>query len=266
MAFTSPRRARTAAGGYPTCMPTALITGASSGLGAAFARELAADGFTPVLVARDQERLRQTAQSLRLRHGVQAEVLPADLAVETDVAAVEARLREGVDLLVNNAGFGHRGDFPGVPAQEEVRMLRVHCEAVLRLTLAALPAMRERGRGGVINVASVAAFFPRNNYSATKAWVVNFSEALGAQMAGSGVRVMALCPGFVRTELHERAGIDTAAIPGFLWLTADRVVGEAMRDLALGKRVSVPALRYKAIVALSRLIPRNLAGTLSARV
>ncbi|GAA5079536.1 hypothetical protein HNP84_000852 [Thermocatellispora tengchongensis] len=247
-------------------MPTALITGATAGIGAAFARRLAADGFSLVLVARDEPRLAQAAERLRLRYGVAAEVLPADVGEDKGVAAVEERLREGVDLLVNNAGFGHRGAFLEVPAADEVRMLRVHCEAVLRLTLAALPGMAARGRGAVINVSSVAAFFPRNNYSATKAWVLNFSESAAAQMAGTGVRVMALCPGFTHTEFHERAAIDSSQIPRRLWLDADRVVRDAMRDLALGKRVSVPALRYKAIAVASRLVPRNLAGNLSVRV
>src|SRR5690606_15106461 len=247
-------------------MPTALITGASSGLGAAFARRLAAEGFTPILVARDKERLDRTAESLHLRYGVTSEVLPADLSVDKDIEAVEQRLASGVDFLVNNAGFGHKGDFLRVPASEEVRMLRLHCEATLRLTLAALPPMRERGRGAVINVSSVAALLPRNNYSATKAWVTNFSAAAATQLAGTGVRVMALCPGFVHTDFHRRAEVDKTAIPGFLWLTADRVVREAMRDLALGKAVSVPSLRYKAISAISRLISYNVLGPLSVRV
>ncbi|GAA2895387.1 SDR family oxidoreductase [Streptosporangium fragile] len=246
-------------------MPTALITGATAGIGAAFARRLAADGFSLVLVARDGERLASAAEELRLRYGVSSEVLPADLATDEGLQAVEARLHKGVDLLVNNAGFGHPGAFLDVPVEDELRMLKVHCEAVLRLTLAALPGMRERDRGAVVNVASVAAFFPYGTYSASKAWVVNFSESTAAQLGGR-VRVMALCPGFVRTEFHRRASIDSSGIPGFLWLSADDVVREAMRDLALGKRVSVPDARYKAITAVGRLIPRNLAGQVSRRL
>ncbi|NUP65708.1 MAG: SDR family oxidoreductase [Nonomuraea sp.] len=247
-------------------MPTALITGATAGLGAAFARRLAADAFSLVLVARDEHRLAQTADQLKLRYGVTVEVLPADLATEKGLAKVESRLRDGVDLLVNNAGFGHPGRFLDVPVEDEVRMLKVHCEAVLRLTLAALPAMLERERGGVINVASVAAFFTRGTYSASKAWVVNFSESAANEVRDPRIKVMALCPGFVRTEFHQRASMDTSGIPGFLWLKADDVVRDAMRDLALGKRVSVPDVRYKAIVALGRFVPRNLAGRISARI
>ncbi|MGV9779413.1 SDR family NAD(P)-dependent oxidoreductase [Streptosporangium sp. NPDC003464] len=247
-------------------MPTAMITGATAGIGAAFARRLAADGFSLVLVARDADRLAASAEGLRLRYGVKAEVLPADLATEEGLTAVEGRLREGVDLLVNNAGFGHPGNFFDVPVADELRMLKVHCEAVLRLTLAALPGMRERDRGAVINVASVAAFFARGTYSASKAWVVNFSESTAAELTGSRVRVMALCPGFVRTEFHDRAAMDVSGIPGFLWLSADKVVREAMRDVALGRRVSVPDLRYKVIVGVGRLVPKNLAGEISRRL
>ncbi|MET9066827.1 SDR family NAD(P)-dependent oxidoreductase [Streptosporangium sandarakinum] len=247
-------------------MPTALITGATAGIGAAFARRLAADGFSLVLVARDEERLRSSAETLHRRYGVKTETLPADLAVDEDIAKVEERLREGVDLLVNNAGFGHPGSFLDVPVADEVRMLKVHCEAVLRLTLAALPGMRERDRGAVVNVASVAAFFTRGTYSASKAWVVNFSESAAAELTGTRVRVMALCPGFVRTEFHDRASMDTSGIPGFLWLSADKVVAAAMRDLALGARVSVPDIRYKVIVGVGRLIPRGLTGQVSRRL
>ncbi|MFF4193030.1 SDR family NAD(P)-dependent oxidoreductase [Nonomuraea sp. NPDC001831] len=247
-------------------MPTALITGATAGIGAAFARRLAADACSLVLVARDERRLVQAADQLRLRYGVDVEVLPADLATEEGLARVESRLRDGVDLLVNNAGFGHPGDFLKVPVEDELRMLKVHCEAVLRLTLAALPAMRKRDRGAVINVASVAAFFSRGTYSASKAWVVNFSESAANDVRNPRIKIMALCPGFVRTEFHQRASMDTSGIPGFLWLKADNVVRDALRDLALGKRVSVPDLRYKVIVAIGKLVPHNLAGRVSARL
>lgn len=247
-------------------MPTALITGATAGIGAAFARRLAADGFSLVLVARDEKRLVSVAEELRLRYGVSSEVLAADLVTDEGLEAVERRLHEGVDLLVNNAGFGHRGHFLDVPAEEELRMLKLHCEAVLRLTPAALPGMRERDRGAVINVASVAAFFTRGSYSASKAWVVSFSESVAVEMAGSRVRVMALCPGFVHTEFHERASMDKSGIPEFFWLSADNVVREAMRDLARGVRVSIPDLRYKVIVRVGRLLPLHLIGRFSRRL
>ena len=247
-------------------MPTALITGATAGIGAAFARRLAADGFDLVLLARDEARLARTAEEPRDRHRVRVEVLAADLATEDGVAAAERRVAEGVDLVVNNAGFGQRGAFLDTPVEDEITMLRVHCEAVLRLTRAALPGMIERGRGGVINVSSVAAFFSRGTYSASKAWVLGFSESVAQDVAGSGARVMALCPGFVHTEFHQRAGMDTGSIPRLLWLDADRLVAAALRDFRRGRTVSVPDVRYKVVTAVGRLIPRGLSGRVASRV
>jgi short-subunit dehydrogenase len=175
-------------------VPTALITGASAGIGAAFARRLAAEGWSLTLVARDAARLTGAAEGLRAGHGITCDTLAADLATDDGIAAVETRLAEGVDLLVNNAGFGHGGKFMTTPLADELTMLKVHCEAVLRLTHAALPRMIEHRAGGVINVASVAAYFARGTYAASKAWVVNFSESAAADLTGKGVRVMALCP------------------------------------------------------------------------
>ena len=240
-------------------MPTALVTGATAGIGAAFARRLRRDGYDLVLVARPSSRLTEAAAA------VDGVALPADLSTDEGIAAVESRLAEGVDLLVNNAGFGHRGRFLQVPVADEVEMRKVHCEAVLRLTLAALPPMVERDSGGVVNVASVAAFFPRGTYGASKAWVVSFSKAARQDLGASHVRVMALCPGFTHTEFHDRAGIDMSGMPGFMWLTAEEVVDAALRDLRAGKTVSVPGWQYKAIVGAGRLVPTGLAGRVSAR-
>ncbi|GGR38526.1 SDR family NAD(P)-dependent oxidoreductase [Streptomyces roseolus] len=249
-------------------MTTALITGATAGIGAAFARRLAADGHDVVLVARDRSRLREQATELHDRHGVEAEVLAADLSTEEGIAAVEARLsdpRRPVDLLVNNAGFGNKGRFLDVSMADELKMLTVHCEAVLRLTSAAAAAMRERRRGGVVNVASVAAFVPRGTYGASKAWVVQFTQGAAKDLAGSGVRLMALCPGFVRTEFHERAGMGTDNIPGWMWLDADKLVSAALADLARGRTVSIPDPRYKALMGVVKLAPRSLLGGVSSK-
>ncbi|POM23116.1 3-oxoacyl-[acyl-carrier-protein] reductase FabG [Actinomadura rubteroloni] len=249
-------------------MPTAFITGATAGIGAAFARRLASDGFDLVLLARNGERLDASARDLSDRYGVRAETVVADLATDTGIEAAEKRVRDGVDLLVNNAGFGNNGTFLDVPVNAETTMLKVHCEAVLRLTHAALPGMLERGRGGVVNVSSVAAFATRGTYGASKAWVVSFSRGVAHDIAAKGrpnVRVMALCPGFVRTEFHERAGMDVQGIPEFLWLPQDKVVDTALRDLRRGADISVPGAQYKAIVALSRMVPQGLAGRLSSR-
>ncbi|WP_151771725.1 SDR family NAD(P)-dependent oxidoreductase [Streptomyces abyssomicinicus] len=247
-------------------MTTALITGSTAGLGAAFARQLAARGHNLVLVARDTERLRTQATELHDRHGIEAEVLTADLAADEGIEAVAARLsdrRDPVDLLVNNAGFGNKGRYLEVPVADELRMLKVHCEAVLRLTSAAVEGMRERRRGGVINVASVAAFLPRGTYGASKAWVVQFTQGAARDVAADGVRLMALCPGFVRTEFHERAGMGTDNIPGWMWLDADKVVTAALADLTRGKTVSIPDPRYKTLMGLTKLVPRNLIGGVS---
>ena len=247
-------------------MPTALITGASSGIGAEFARQLAAAGFDLVLLSRDAARLDRLADAHRREHGVRVEVLAADLATDEGISAAERRVADGVDLLVNNAGFGQRGKFLDSAVEEEVAMLRVHCEAVLRLTRAALPGMIERGKGGVINVASVAAFFSRGTYSATKAWVLSFSESVAQDVAGTGVHVMALCPGWVHTEFHERSNMDTSAIPGFMWLNADKLVASALRDFRRGLSCSVPDVRFKVVAGASRLIPRRVSSKLSARI
>ncbi|MFE0807010.1 SDR family NAD(P)-dependent oxidoreductase [Streptomyces sp. NPDC058848] len=249
-------------------MTTALITGSTAGIGAAFARRLAADGHDLVLVARDTERLRVQATELHDRHGIEAEVLTADLATDTGIDAVAARLgerRNPVDLLVNNAGFGNKGRFLEVSTADELTMLKVHCEAVLRLTSAATEAMRERGRGGVVNVASVAAFVPRGTYGASKAWVVQFTQGVAKDLAGSGVRLMALCPGFVRTEFHARAGMGTDNIPGWMWLDADKVVAAALGDLARGKSLSIPDPRYKALMGAAKLVPRGVLGGITSR-
>ncbi|MFJ8084868.1 short-subunit dehydrogenase [Streptomyces sp. SAI-170] len=249
-------------------MTTALITGSTAGIGAAFARRLAADGHDLVLVARDAKRLAEQATELHDRHGIEAEVLVADLATDTGIDAVAARLsdrKRAVDLLVNNAGFGNKGRFLDVSLDDELRMLKVHCEAVLRLTSAATEAMRERGRGGVVNVASVAAFVPRGTYGASKAWVVQFTQGAARDLAGSGVRLMALCPGFVRTEFHQRAGMGTDNIPGWMWLDADKLVASALADLRRGKSLSIPDPRYKALMGVVKVVPRGLLGGVTSR-
>ena len=254
--------------------PVALVTGATAGIGAQFAVQLAARGHDLVLVARDAGRLEQLAE--QLRGTVDVEVLPADLASDEGCGRVEWRLGEGVDLLVNNAGLGNPGVFHELTRESEEHLLRLNVRAVMRLTHAALPPMVARGSGRVLNVSSVAGFAPgarSASYSASKAWVTSFSESLHLQYGPRGVTVTALCPGLTRTEFHARAGMDVSSVPRPLWLAADRVVRAALDDLDAGKPLSVPGLQYKVLVAAARVVPsglrrrmlRRLAGRLPGR-
>ena len=245
-------------------MTTALVTGATAGIGAEFARQLAARGHDLVLVARDSARLDSAAEQLRRTYGVTVEVLPADLASDEGCARVEWRCGEGVDVLVNNAGLGTKGSFQEVDRDDEEHLLRLNVRAVMRLAHAALPGMVARGSGSIVNVSSVAGFAPgarAATYSASKAWVTNFSESLHLQYAEQGVRVLALCPGFTRTEFHSRADMDTSGIPDRMWLQADDVVRTALQDLDAGRSLSVPGAQYKAIVAATRVIPPSVQRT-----
>lgn len=249
-------------------MTTALVTGATAGIGRAFARRLAADGRDVVLVARDEARLESLAVELRERHSVFAEVLVADLLDRAACARVEQRLREPrrpVDLLVNNAGFGLRDRFLDHPVGGEEELLDILMRVPLRLSWAAAGPMVARRRGAILNVSSVAGFLPGGTYNAAKAWVTTFSEGLAHEVRSSGVRVMALCPGFVRTEFHQRMEMDPAVVPRWMWLDADRVVEVALRDLARGRVVSVPSRRYGVLVAGTRVVPRRLLVRISRR-
>lgn len=246
---------------------TALVTGASSGLGAEFARQLAARGADVVLVARDRDALAQVADGIRAASGNRVEMLPADLLDDDDLAAVEARLAEGVDVLVNNAGFGLDLAFEKNAVVDEVRHLRLHVEVALRLTHAALPAMLERGSGRIVNVASVAGFVPRGTYGAAKGWLISFSRWANVTYAPRGVTVTAVCPGFVHTNFHERLGLppgEEGVAPG-LWLDAGTVVREGLRDAARGRAVSIPSLRYKLLVAASRILPDGVVVRAASR-
>jgi len=244
-------------------MGTALVTGATAGIGAAFADRLAADGFDLVLVARDEQRLEQRADDLRNRFGATVEVLPADLADREQCARVEQRLADPaapVDMLVNNAGFSLNRRFTRSTAADEERQLDVLVRAVLRLTHAAVAGMVERGSGAVVNVSSVAAWVPGGTYAAAKAWVSSFSEGLAGELGGTGVRVLAVAPGFTRTEFHQRGDMDVSRIPSWLWLTPEQVVDAALADLRRGRVVSVPDARYKALTLAARYLPRSVVG------
>ncbi len=248
--------------------PLVAITGPTSGIGAGFARRYAADGSDLLLIARDADRMHTLAADLRDNHGTESEVLVADLADAADRAKVADRVAQGVRVLVNNAGFGTSGDsWTEEPALLQAQ-LDVNVTAVMQLTRVALPPMVAAGEGTVINVASVAGLLPGRaaTYSASKAWVISFSEGLARELAPTGVSVHALCPGFVHTEFHQRAGIDMSKLPSALWLDVEDVVDECLSDVAKGKVVIVPGLQYKLLTAAGRMVPRTLVQKLATRI
>jgi uncharacterized protein len=252
-------------------MPSALITGATAGIGAEFARQLAAGGHDLILVARDSARLDSSRAALAGEFGVGVDALSADLSTDAGCAAVSARLSDAqrpVAVLVNNAGFGMYQRFGAAELADEERQLDLNVRAVLRLTHAAIRTMTQRGSGQIINVSSVAGFVPRGGnatYSASKAWVTMFSEALAVQLAGSGVSITAVCPGFTHTEFHTRAKADMSKVPQRMWLDVHTVVSEGLADAARGLPVSVPSRRYKLLVGATRTIPRPLLRKIMAR-
>lgn len=248
-------------------MARALVTGATAGIGAGFVEALGARGNDLILVARDTERLEQTAQPWRAA-GLDVEVLAADLSDREGMARVEARLAEAdrpVDVLVNNAGFGLRQSFVGGELDAEQAMLDVLVTAVLRLTHAAVPGMVARGRGSIINVSSVAGWIPGGTYSAAKAWVTSFTEGLSMELQGTGVHAVAVCPGYTRTEFHDRAGMRMGGVPDWMWQSVDDVVAQALRDADRGRVISVAGPLYRSLGAASRHLPRAIVRRATGR-
>jgi short-subunit dehydrogenase len=244
-------------------MATALITGGNTGLGAAFARRLAADGHDLVLVARDEERLAETAEELRAAHGVRVETLPADLTVPGERAVVEQRLADAsapVDVLVNNAALIVQQLFDEASMEALQDELDVNVTAVMRLTRAALPGMLARRRGSVINMASFAGYLPPAgwSYGASKAWVLSFTDSIAASLAGTGVRAIAVAPGAVKTGYHERNGLPTGR--SAMWLEPEAVVDRCLADLARGRALCVPGSAYRVVVSVLELPRTTLRG------
>jgi short-subunit dehydrogenase len=243
--------------------PLALITGASSGIGEAFAWELARRGNDLILVARRRDRLEELARGMEQKYGIAARIMAADLATEEGLASVAQRIQaeENLELVVNNAGFGTRGLFFRAHVESQDQMHRLHVLATLRLTHAALQGMVRRGKGGIINVSSVAAFWQSPgsvSYCATKCWMNSFTEGLALELkgAGSAVKMQALCPGYTRSEFHDTAGMDRKLIAGSLWMSAEEVVSASMAGLERGQLVVVPGWRYKVVVFLMKHAPR----------
>jgi uncharacterized protein len=240
---------------------TACVTGATAGIGLAFAEELASQGSDLVVVARDTARLGALADRLAAEHRIAVEVLAADLATDAGCGAVMDRLADGsrpIDVLVNNAGFGVNQDFVAGSLADEERLLDVLVRATLRLTHAALPGMVQRGQGTVINVSSVAGWVPMGTYAAAKSWVTVFTEGLGAELAGTGVTATAVCPGFTHTEFHERADMDMVFLPQWAWLDSGRVARDGLRDARAGHPVSVPSTRYHYLALVAQYTPRPI--------
>ena len=237
----------------------ALVTGASSGIGAEFTEQLAQAGYDIILVSRDETRLTERAQVLQRKFGIKTEVLSADLATRTGIDRVAERLRAGgVEFLVNNAGFGINKRFADSDIERESENLEVLVSAVMRLTHAALAFMRSQKKGYIVNVSSVAGWIAGGTYSASKSWVTVFSEFLSVDLAAEGIKVTALAPGFTHTEFHQRGKMNMTGLPSWLWLTSERVVADGIRAVREGRALSIPGRQYQILYLLIRHLPRAL--------
>ena len=247
----------------------AVVTGASSGIGEGLARRLARDGRHLVLVARRKDRLETLARELGANHGVTVDVIAADLvrpgAAEELVAEI-GRRELAVDWLVNNAGFGTVGRFDRIPVERELEEIRLNVGVLVELTGRCLPAMVARGKGVVMNIASMGGFAPgpyMATYAATKAFVLSFSEAIAAELRGTGVEVLCVCPGFTRTEFQDKAAVDVTGVPNFAWMSADQVADQAVRAVGRGP-VLVNGAMNSVVTSLVRVVPRSVTSRLVA--
>ncbi len=250
-------------------MSTALITGATAGLGRGYAEALAEEGRDLVLVARNRTRLEGTAAELQQRFGIGVEVLAADLATSAGRRRVERRLQsevpgKQVEILVNNAGFSANQPFVAGDLRAEQAQLDVMVTAPMQFCHAVLPAMVRRGSGLILNVSSIAGWATEGTYSAAKAWLTTFTEGLQPELAGTGVHATAVCPGAVRTEFFARSGI-AMELPGFLWLDVDQVVAKSLRDVRRGRVISVTGPQYELLSTATQYAPRPLVRFITAR-
>lgn len=250
-------------------MATALVTGATSGIGNAFARALAARGDDLVIVARNTERMAEMAERLQRMHGITVECITADLGVRADLDRVAERIEDParpLDMVINNAGFGIHSRLLDRDVDTQKHAMDVMCFAVLVLSGAAARSMKERGHGRIINVSSTSAWIVAGNYSAIKAWVLRYTESLAVELRGTGVTATALCPGWVHTEFHDRAGISATNLPEIVWVDADQLVAEALRDADRGKVVSIPTLKWKAAIAVAQYGPQSFIRWFSGKL
>jgi short-subunit dehydrogenase len=242
-------------------MAWALVTGGTSGIGLSFVHELAGHGCDIVLVARDRQRLDEVAADVRHRFRVDVEAISADLTDRAATASIAVRLADmshPVDILVNNAGVGLHASLRDESVEPQRTAMAVMVDAVLVLSSAAARAMAARGRGTIINVASASAWIYTGNYSAIKRWVVSYTQALALELEGTGVRVTAVCPGWVKTAFHERSGVDRPHLPGFVWVRADEVARTALRDAASGRVVSVPTRKWRIALFVAQHGPQAI--------
>jgi short-subunit dehydrogenase len=248
---------------------TAVITGASAGIGGRFARLLASKGYDLVLVARDENRLTATATELEKEFGIRAEILGADLSTELGSKSVEDRVSDQekpIDVLINNAGFGIRESFLKSQIDVEQQLLDVLVRVPMRLMHSALPMMKKQNSGVIINVSSVAGWIAGGTYSAAKSYLTVLSESLHTELRSTNVNVLALCPGFTHTEFHQRGKMRMDALPKFMWLEADHVVEKAWHDAVAGKAVSVPGWQYSILSSVARFAPRPLVRKMGMNV
>ena len=250
-------------------MPTALVTGATSGIGESFTRLLATKGYDLVLVARDEKRLQERAKSLESKFKIKVEVLQADLSVATQLAKVEKRLANPdspIEVLINNAGFGIKDSFLKSEIADEILLFDVLAKAPMQLAHAVLPQMLSRNSGTIINVSSIASFIAGGTYSAAKAYLTVHTESLHSELSKTNIKISALCPGFTHTEFHQRGKMKMSGLPNFMWLESDRVVADSWKAAMAGKAICIPGWQYKILSTIARFGPRPLVRKLGIKV
>jgi short-subunit dehydrogenase len=250
-------------------MATALITGATAGIGESFSRLLASKGLDLVIVARDNKRLQERAKTLSKKYKIEVEVLQADLSVPTQLAKVEKRLsnpKKPIEVLINNAGFGIKDSFLKSDIQSELALIDVLARSPMQLMHAVLPQMLSRNSGTIINVSSVASFIAGGTYSAAKSYLTVHTESLHTELSNTNINISALCPGFTHTEFHQRGKMKMSGLPNFMWLEADRVVSESWRAALAGKVICIPGWQYKILSTIARFGPRPLVRKLGIKV